>query len=422
MSIENPHFPKKPDSLPKSSTQQGAEGPTVVAPSTAYELLGGVPGDSAASAKGFRYPVSSGPEAAWTQEQIDSFDPTTKIDPTDLSYLHTTTTENPTTQDLEAKTTTSPFKNFLKKPLGKISAIAAGTLLVGSLGVGIGANVSANKNEANTPPAPDDKVTSGPETPGVTTPPPEQIENVPTEAKDFVEKYANYYADPVSTFYADKAYANVPGIAGFSTIIDLESIKDYEPTDTISQENSPFGFAPAYAFPEVMPNTETVTEMYNKFFIPWGLESYMNQVARNPSVAARAVLDNQFMKFTGSMSSFKEGEERETQRARVQNLLDHLKGIVDTYGTTAVFDIAEATNQLNDTSKTTIDNGIIQGLNEDKEIKKYSTTVDLRINVTVYNGAVPTQSDLTAQLPQMLLTWEKKHDDVDPVRVGLSAF
>ena len=181
MSIENSHLPKVPDFPPQDpidhETIVNSEGNNV--PNTAYELLGGVPGDAQASAKNFKYPSSVGPASAWTEEQNTAFktildnDPTFQIDPNDTTFAQRLTEQSALTANAapaEQDTQTPKHTSFMElvrkhKAASGIAGGLAGLALLIAAEVGINSAPKADNTTETLPPEPT-TTASAPVTPG----------------------------------------------------------------------------------------------------------------------------------------------------------------------------------------------------------------------------------------------------------------
>lgn len=336
---------------------------------------------------GYEYPLARHDDGVDLTEEVAkelpeadtrNFQPTT--DELELIRIHR---EERTKHEADQHSTEqNKFLAFLKKPIGKVAVTGAGLSLALAAGIGIGGSMSDNDKVA-----PTDTSTSGPEKPG------QNADNVPAEAREFVDTYGAMFNNPVATYYAEQAYIteyNLP------TVIDQPYIDSYVMTDNITQEASDMGFWRTYIPLDKPIDKQTVATFVNDMVIPSCLDRYINLAAKNPLPEAAAIIDNEFLKYCGGIGPASLAPGSDNTENTLQ-LMATLKAITDKYGSEANYKIAPASLDEADAETATVINAEpeIDSVNESNFITNFDTLITLKVDVDVYDdkNQVTTQKE-----------------------------
>jgi len=194
--------------------------------------------------------------------------------------------------------------------------------------------------------------------PSVATAPANQGEkklSIPNEAKSFVSEFGGRYADPVSTYYAEKAYEKNPTSAlpkidnvywqkeydsfaeknkGASLIMTDDYINNYRKP---RQQNtvSAHGFVRYELLLDMPLDRETFIKVFNEYTKPM-LDNYMNLIAKNPTSAGETIIDTEFKDYCSSTGTFDYDDDG------IDKLMGTAKDVVAKYGSAANYSVAPA--------------------------------------------------------------------------------
>jgi hypothetical protein len=151
------------------------------------------------------------------------------------------------------------------------------------------------------------------------------------EAKDFVAKYGDRYSDPVSTYYAEKAYEtknNSPGL-----LMSDNFISDFEITNNIDVTASDLEFTMMRLPLDTKVCQETSIKVFNNYTSE-NLSQYMNLLAKNPGQKAEDIIDSQFLNYCAGNYLGKYDSNMWNTKAdtAAKKLMDTVKNIVTEYG------------------------------------------------------------------------------------------
>lgn len=265
----------------------------------------------------------------------------------------------------------------------KIAIAAAGALVLVLGGVLIGSRFSGEEDlDAQATPT-----AETPAVPGLVES--EPVESVPPEARSFVEQFGNRYTDPVATYYSEIAYETAGD--GSGAIIPQELIDGYA-SDTFKDGTESFlGGMEYLSLPFetniVDESAEASAQFFNNSAVLGCMNRYMNLVAKNSSAPeAINIINDQFLYYCGN-DSLSGGD-----LGYVQNLMNSLRSVTETYGSNANYSIAPAgadndSQEGEGTSFTKYgDYTVIDSLGNDDQVLAFSNIIDLVVNVDTYDG------------------------------------
>jgi hypothetical protein len=217
------------------------------------------------------------------------------------------------------------------------------------------------------------------------------------DAKKFVADFGGRYIDPVSTYYAEKAYEQkVNSVGDIMTDAYIDSFNSDE-------EQMPDGKSDMLGFKKYeLPLNEnidqnTFVKVFNEDFAP-GLSNLMNHLAKNPTDKARAVIINEFQRYYSNTADAGQPAAFTYDDQESANLIDTMQQVVDKYGSAANYSVAPASAYDYTNSQTgTIfhDRGAANSGNVEyngKKIEYFFTnkSVDIAINIDIFNGSKST--------------------------------
>jgi len=285
--------------------------------------------------------------------------------------------ENNTTPE---ETLPNPEKNGFSRNqvILALSGIVLSILVVS----GVAFNKLSHKNQ----PVATEVPTTPVETPQTTQE--QEIQNLSKEGQDFITQYGDRYSDPISVFYSVKGYEN--SHPGGALMMDGEYINNYNPAHGINGDNSALGFA-KYRIPVDTEITQEVAiDIFNSYTAK-NLSLYMNLLAKNPSKDATAMIDNEFQIYCSDTTGKNlpalafSADDKE-----IEKLMSTAKEIVAEYGSTANYEIAQASGYNEDPNMTSFDNMTPNVNHSDDKGNKIPIIVDdgvrLVVQIDTYNG------------------------------------
>jgi hypothetical protein len=203
---------------------------------------------------------------------------------------------------------------------------------------------------------------------------------IPSEAKEFIAEYGVRYTDPLSTYYAEKAYRDA---SDQGSMITDAYVAEYDMSSL--QRKSDLGFA-RYELPfDVNINTQLAKDVFNDY-TAGQLTIYMNTLARNPQ--GKEVVDRQFEEFCSELgntdpgiagSAFTEDD------AYIENLMATFASIVNEHGSNAHYTVTEASDGQSDALSTHFNDSTLLGIESDGVIDRFQSSADVVVLVDVYD-------------------------------------
>jgi hypothetical protein len=216
---------------------------------------------------------------------------------------------------------------------------------------------------------------------------------VPNEAKSFVAEYGSMYSDPVSTYYAEKAYEEAH--SGKNLIMTADSIDKYNfirldfPTSTL-------GFTTKELPLDTKIDQNTSIEIFNSYTKPM-LDLCLNYLAKNPSPEARKIVEHEVMNYCGGECLQGYNTWDKDQAVEIQKLLDTAEAIVAKHGSAANYSVALASTDDKNPDVTLFNKNIptIVGYyeyNKEKIALAGDNGIRLVIDIETYNDKKVTKS------------------------------
>jgi hypothetical protein len=215
-------------------------------------------------------------------------------------------------------------------------------------------------------------------------------QSLSAEAQKFVAEFGSRYSDPVSTYFAEKAY---------NPDIDLGPIMTDEYINTFNSEDEQMtdGKSDMLGFKKSeLPLNEKVDQqvfidVFNKDFVP-GLNNLMLYFARNPSPEARQVIRDEFEKYYSTTGDKGQPAAFTFDDQEIANLMNTFEAVAEKYGSAANYSVAQASAYNHTDSQegtifgsTAVDSGHVEKYGQ--KIEYYFTgSVDITVNVDVFKG------------------------------------
>ena len=232
-------------------------------------------------------------------------------------------------------------------------------------------------------------------------------DSIPSNATAFLA-HESEFSDPVSTYYAEKAYEKAHASEGVDAGLMVNS--DYIDRMSVAGANKVDGSESVFGFTmEQLPlNTEvcqkTSIDLFNNYTVK-NLSQYMNDIAKNPGEKAINVIKTQFLNYCAGGDTVANSSTFNQQALdEAKKLMATADSIVNKYGSVANFNIEPATNDDNDTGKTQF--GKIASTHARVDANKNNigftdSGVKLVIDVDVYNGSKVTHKVETVDNVQL---------------------
>ncbi len=208
-------------------------------------------------------------------------------------------------------------------------------------------------------------------------------EPIPSEAKEFIAEYGARYSDPLSTYYAEKAYRDA---SDQGSMITDAYVAEYD-INSPSGGSSDLGFE-FYELPlDSEVSAQLSLDVFNNYTARQ-LTIYMNTLARNPN--GKEVIDDHFK----DLCSYNSGLDQSPGAAftkddpYVENLMDTFGSIVDRHGSNAHYTVTMASETGDDESASSFDmrRTPIVGTDDHGHVGQFSCNADIVVRVDVYNA------------------------------------
>jgi|GEM_PF-1165427 len=214
------------------------------------------------------------------------------------------------------------------------------------------------------------------------------------EAQKFVDTYGDRYADPVSTYYSEKAYIEKNYVSGLQDILGDEYVANFDS----QEEQMPDGQSDMLGFKmyelpmnQKMDQAEFI-KVFNEYFAG-GMSNYMNLLSKNPSPEAVAVIDSEFEKFYSDTAQKDLPAEFTYDDEEIANLMDTCKQVVAKYGSAANYAVAPAvaydyTDSQSGTvfKSLAVDTGHVKDQNGVDVQYFFTGNINMAIDVDVFKG------------------------------------
>lgn len=159
-------------------------------------------------------------------------------------------------------------------------------------------------------------------------------QEIPAEAKTFVENYKTRYGtDVLSVYYADKA------LGGRKAVYWDEFFDAYEAKDPDLEKKSIFGFSIYELGIDVPANVDTAVKIFNEYTAPM-LSRYMNLLARNTSQESIDIINTEFKNYCSFAKYKYNGPLPDSEE--MGNMMSFAQEIVRKYGYAANYTVAPA--------------------------------------------------------------------------------
>ena len=284
----------------------------------------------------------------------------------------------------------------------RLAIILAGVALASGIVGGVTVNALSQRQPTATeaPANPANQTSTGEVKP--------DTQNVPAEAKSFVEEYGSMYSDPVSTYYAEKTYEE----AGYkSVMLTKEYIANYDP-NVVRDRISHLGLE-SYSLPlSKVVDQATAVEIFDKYTAK-ELAIYMNALSKNPTTEAVTIIDAEFLNYcsdTNNADAFTVDDEY------IMKLMETAKSIVAKYGSNASFDIIPGSSDLSDTGMSYIGSPITMGRDESGAPQIYSNNANIAMNVYIFDGVASTVTKDKIKNIQLVYI---RQQNSDKISIGL---
>jgi len=250
----------------------------------------------------------------------------------------------------------------------KIAAAMAGIALTAGVIGGVTANVLAQRSPITA---------EAPANPG------SEQKSIPAEAKSFVNEYSTRYEDPVSTYYAEKAYE---AKGAKSIVLSNDFINKYEIKNTHYENSSSIGFDLCKLPLNVEVSNSLAINIFDQYTSK-ELSLYMNALAKNPTAEAEAVIDNQFMNScSNTINPNVVGSAFPDDDKNIVTLMNTAKTVVAKYGSAANYNVMPGSNNQLDTNSTYFyGSQEVTKIDENKKVMSFQYSVNLLVSIDTYS-------------------------------------
>jgi len=233
-------------------------------------------------------------------------------------------------------------------------------------------------------------------------------QSLSAEAQKFVAEFGSRYSDPVSTYYAEKAYEKNVSIGG--VVIPDEYINNFNSNDeqTADGNSDTLQFTKYELLLNKQIDQKAFVDVFNSY-IAGGMSEYMNLMSKNPTPEAVKVIKSEFLKFYSDARDDNMPAHNTPAKPEVINLMDTLDGVVEKYGSTANYSVAQASAyDYTDSQEGTIftslavDSGHVEYGGQNVEYF-FTSGVDIAINVEVFKGDKSTRVTETLKDTELTL-------------------
>lgn len=223
-------------------------------------------------------------------------------------------------------------------------------------------------------------------------------QSLSADAKKFIAEFGGRYSDPVSTYYAEKAYET--NVISTGAIMSDEYVANFNS----NTEQTPDGNSDALGFNkhELLLNKKidqkAFVDVFNSYIAggmdgAGGMSGYMNLIAKNPTPEAKKIVKSEFLKFYSDASYENMPAANTPDKPEVINLMDTLDGVVAKYGSAVNYSVAQASAyDHTDSQEGTIfhdigpaNSGHVEYGGQNVEYF-FTSGVDIAINVDVFKG------------------------------------